>query len=389
MRLGKLRPVGSKVPLPAQKGAVLPWEGEYVHEFTRSGTEALSLAVRLAIADHPGIDSPEVLMPAYGCPDLVAAVVAQGATPVLVDLADGQAPYMDIAGVEAAITDNTVAIIAVGFLGLPERLSDLVSVSRANKLLLIEDSAQCFPPKSVDTGNAEADLVVLSFGRGKPINLMGGGALLVRKDHQERFAPILSCYPVIALAINLSWYLKRFLFNLMLSRLSFALLEKIPFLHLGETRLHLLSDIYRRDIPLGLVTVGIDQYRKRPIWQSVYDRKLSFIDRCGWVRLQSLHDSDESDSTCLRYALLAPSSRDRDAMIDRLDKSGIGANSFYGKPLPEIEGVSEATGNIECYPMAEQFAARLLTLPCHEGVNGQDIEVIVGCFMLELVCPRP
>ncbi|HCW91021.1 MAG TPA: hypothetical protein DHU56_13365 [Marinobacter sp.] len=381
MRLGKLRPVGSKVPLPAQKGAVLPWEGEYVHEFTRSGTEALSLAVRLAIADHPGIDSPEVLMPAYGCPDLVAAVVAQGATPVLVDLADGQTPYMDIAGVEAAITDNAVAIIAVGFLGLPERLSDLVSVSRANKLLLIEDSAQCFPPKSVNTGNAEADLVVLSFGRGKPINLMGGGALLVRKDHQERFAPILSCYPVIALAINLSWYLKRFLFNLMLGRLSFALLEKIPFLHLGETHLNLLSDINRLDIPPGLVSAGIDQYRQRPLWQQVYDRSLSFIDHAGWVRLHAFHDPGDGGSCSrLRYALLAPTRWERDVMIDRLNKMGIGANSFYKEPLPEIEGVSDLLDTIPNFPAARTFASRLLTLPCHEGVTHSDIERIESCF---------
>ena len=161
-------------------------------EFTRSGTEALSLAVRFAIADHSCVDSPEVLMPAYGCPDLVAAVIAQGATPVLVDLADHQTPFMSIHGVEAAITCNTVAIIAVGFLGLPERLEALADVARANTLLLIEDSAQCFPPKSIEAGCYLADLIVLSFGRGKPINLMGGGALLIRKDHHERFLPILS-----------------------------------------------------------------------------------------------------------------------------------------------------------------------------------------------------
>jgi dTDP-4-amino-4,6-dideoxygalactose transaminase len=379
--LGKLRPVGSNVPMPMQVDTVLPWEDEYIHEFTRSGTEALSLAVRLAIADHSCVDCPEVLMPAYGCPDLVAAVVAQGATPVLVDLSDQQTPYMDLHGVEAAITCNTVAIIAVGFLGLPERLEALADVARANALLLIEDSAQCFPPKSIETGCSGADLVVLSFGRGKPINLMGGGALLIRKDHQECFLPILSCYPVIPLVINISWYLKRFLFNLMLSRLSFALLEKIPFLHLGETRLRLLSDINRLDIPPRLVSGGINQYRQRPFWQQVYDTNLSFIDHYGWVRLQAFHGPGDGGSCPrLRYALLAPTMSERDAMIDRLNKMGIGANAFYKQALPEIEGVSDMLEKAFNYPAARTFASRLLTLPCHEDVTDSDIDRVVSCF---------
>ena len=55
--------------------------------------------------------------------------------------------------------------------------------------VLIEDSAQAFPR---DGGGDfwQGDLVVLSFGRGKPVSLLGGGAVLYR---DERFGDAASC----------------------------------------------------------------------------------------------------------------------------------------------------------------------------------------------------
>jgi len=383
MVLGKLRPVGSKVPKPEPSSTMLPWEDKYLYEFTRSGTDALSLAVGLAIVDRADVESPEVLIPAYGCPDLVAAVVAQGATPVVVDLADQQTPRMDAESVAAAITSNTVAVIAVDFLGIPERLGALSAICRAKNLLLIEDSAQCFPPKSIETG--VADVVVLSFGRGKPINLMGGGALLIRKDHHSRFLPVVSSYPVIPLKINAIWYLKRLLFNLMLSRLAYACMENLPFLHLGETRLHSLGEVCRLELPRRLVSAGVLKFYSRPAWQPVYDSKLSFLDESGWVRLHAFCDVRESGAMPrLRYAMLAPNKRVRDQMICGLNKVGVAANSFYGKALKDIEGVAQLLGAASSCPAADKFASRLLTLPCHEDVSETDIETITACFHLEL-----
>ena len=187
MGLSKLRPVGSRVPLPVSVYSIsgTPWAERYDSVFVNSGTAALSLAVKLSLRKKRIQQSPEVVLPAYGCPDLIAAVVAQGARPVLVDLAQGR-PWMNLEAVENAITDNTVAIIAAGFVGIPERLFALRAIADKNNVALIEDSAQVFPPYSCSNGLA--DYLVLSFGRGKPINLMGGGALLIRKDHAGEIA---------------------------------------------------------------------------------------------------------------------------------------------------------------------------------------------------------
>ncbi|MEP1581484.1 MAG: hypothetical protein ABJK18_02990, partial [Marinobacter sp.] len=87
LMIGKLRPVGSRVALPGRDDSLaLPWEKFYRSEYMGSGTQALSFAVAIAIQGKSKTPDPEVIIPAYGCPDLVAAVVAQNARPVLVDL---------------------------------------------------------------------------------------------------------------------------------------------------------------------------------------------------------------------------------------------------------------------------------------------------------------
>ena len=259
-------------------------------------------------------------------------------------------------------------------------------ICRANNLLLVEDSAQGFPPASVETG--AADLIVLSFGRGKPINLMGGGALLIRRDHHSRLLPVISGYPVIPLKINALWYIKRFLFNLMLSRHFYACMEHVPFLHLGETRLHLLGKVRRLDLPKRLVNAGFLKFHSRPVWQPVYDGKLSFLDDFGWVRLHaSCDDRENRAQPRLRYALLAPSQEMRDQMISALNKVGVAANSFYGKALPDIDGVIQFLGAASNYPLADKFASRLITLPCHEDLTETDIERVAACFRVKLELP--
>ncbi len=80
-----------------------------------SGTAALSLAMTIA-AGSAEASSPEVILPAYGCPDLLAAAYYAGLRPVLADI-QAASPRYQQAALETAITGDTVAIVAVNFLG--------------------------------------------------------------------------------------------------------------------------------------------------------------------------------------------------------------------------------------------------------------------------------
>ncbi|WP_158253188.1 DegT/DnrJ/EryC1/StrS family aminotransferase [Marinobacter maroccanus] len=359
----------------------MPWESAYATRFLDSGTSALSIAIAIAIARQarPAINKPEVILPGYGCPDLIAAAMAQGVVPVLVDLAE-DSPWMNPREVADKITDNTVAIVAVNFLGLAAPLEQLSELARRSALLLIEDSAQRMPPSSAEDGCA--DLVVLSFGRGKPVNLMGGGALLVGYPLEEKARTCCSPLPLVNERPTIRWALKRQLFNILISRLFFGLLEQIPALRLGETRLHALERISLVDPIPGLLASGLVRFEQAPDYRLELDRELADLDRQGWIRLPAkLGQAEKKPTKLLRYCLLAPDMETRDRSVQLLNQAGIGANAFYGAILPDIPGVHDVLPETSGLRRAKDFASRLITLPVHEDVTQKDIRIMVKTLL--------
>ena len=115
----------------------------YQTHYFASGTAALAAAITAAIR-LKAVARPEIILPAYGCPDLISAVVFAGAKPVLVDI-EADRPWMDLEQLPAKMSANTVAIIAVNLFGISERMEQLRPLADQAGALLIEDSAQAFP----------------------------------------------------------------------------------------------------------------------------------------------------------------------------------------------------------------------------------------------------
>ncbi|MDC0661936.1 DegT/DnrJ/EryC1/StrS family aminotransferase [Marinobacter sp. SS21] len=379
--IAKLRPVGSKVAVPGSgrdcKSRALPWSRDYLTVFTNSGTAALSWAVSIAKSGKPNEPAPEVLVSAYGCPDLVAAIVAQGAIPVLVDLEPDQ-PRLDIDQVRSAINHRTVALIAVDFLGLPEDLAGLARLCQATGIALIEDAAQMFPPAS--SHDPFADFVVLSFGRGKPVNLLGGGALLIR-----RAKGMGSILPPPGLAqikhpLGLAWHVKRWLFNVLLSRWCYGVLSRIPAFGVGLTRFQPLTRIEQWCLKPEILNAGLNRYWSQNLLHRRYDAEFQVLVAKGWALLQPEFGAVPEGDVYprLRYALLAPNQSLRDRVLKALNNNGIGANALYEKPLTAIDGVAPLLRTpLVHYPSAQKFADRLITLPTHEDVSDVDLHTIV------------
>lgn len=380
----KLRPVGNRVPSYRSPDTLrVNWHGGYEVLFLDSGTSALSVAVRLAIESVGPKGKPEVLIPAYGCPDLISAIVAQGAVPVFIDLIQNR-PWMDFEKINNAISANTVGIVAVNFLGIPERLTQLSVIAKQHRIRLIDDSAQCFPP--VSTQENRADCVVLSFGRGKPINLMGGGALLV----SESMPKGTDCYWKRAERLAVSgrhmWALKRVAFNILISRIPYSFLASLPFFKIGETRYKPLEKIQAVRFLEDPLNSGIQAFMTREPWHLEYDRifetwpsgsPFTFLPlKC---KSENALFMDRYSQPMLRYPVLINSPCERDRLLEFLDNEGLGVNSLYGRALPEVEGVASAVGNCSeptNFPNAKDFAERLLVLPTHDSVSFEQISKI-------------
>lgn len=363
-------PVGNPVCLSKQADLVVSsLFFAYQTQFYVSGTAALAAAISAAMKLKNG-SRPEIVLPAYGCPDLVSAVIYAGAKPVLVDL-EAERPWIDLSQLASAITENTVAIVAVNLFGMAERWAQLRELAKQNNIVLIEDSAQYFPGAD-EQADWQGDLVVLSFGRGKPVSLLGGGAVLTKKTALFELLP----KPQIkatTLSQRYLFGLKARLYNLMISPFLYWLPQALPFLHLGETRYHVLPDIEAMDqIRTDLLASNI----------SCYQADIKAAERCEKIStiLNSLDRVIDLPQVCatkarrrlLRYPFLVESS-ERDRMYYKLQQAGLGASIMYPASLPEIIGLNHIVDKKHKFPNAQVFASRLITLPTHSSVGANDI----------------
>lgn len=143
-----------------------------------SGTSALHLAL-LAAGVRPG---DEVITTPMTFIATAAAIDYAGATPVFVDI-DPVTRNLDPAGIEAAITDRTKAVMPVHLHGLPADLPAIAEITTRRGLALVEDAAQAhgaaIDGRPVGTFG---DVAGFSFYPGKNLGAYGEAGAVVTND---------------------------------------------------------------------------------------------------------------------------------------------------------------------------------------------------------------
>ena len=148
-----------------------------------NGSVALDIAVE-ALGLQPG---DEVIMPSFTIISCAAAVVRVGAKPVLVD-SEPRTWGMDVAAVEAAVTDRTRAIMPVHMYGHPVDMDPLIALTEKRGLAIIEDAAEVHGAEYLSKrGTPEAiwrrcggmsDMATFSFFANKLITTGEGGMVI-------------------------------------------------------------------------------------------------------------------------------------------------------------------------------------------------------------------
>jgi dTDP-4-amino-4,6-dideoxygalactose transaminase len=379
----QLPPVGNPIHLSgtAQQASGLQSDfSPYQPRYFASGTAALAAAISAAIKSR-AIDQPEVILPAYGCPDLVSAAVFSGARPVLVDM-EPDRPWMDLEQLPAKISSRTAAIVAANLFGISEQMGQLRPIAEQAGAVLIEDSAQAFPG-SRETAIWEGDLVVLSFGRGKPVGLLGGGAVLSREAAWGDLLPECTAQLDSGMGQWASFRLKVALYNQMISPWLYWLPQGLPFLHLGETRYHTLPAIDAMDsVRQSVLPANIAAYRGDDM-----AAQKALVDMLGELDLSAKRIIDlprvcktPESRRLLRYPLVVDAV-DRDPLYQALKRRGLGPSGMYPAALPGIPGLERLLEGQGPFPAAEVFATRILTLPTHNGVRRGDVAKI--CQVLD------
>jgi dTDP-4-amino-4,6-dideoxygalactose transaminase len=140
-----------------------------------TGTSALHLAL---LAANIGARDEVITVP-FTFVATVAAIYYTGAKPMFVDI-DPQTFTMDPAGLEAAITSRTKAIIPVHLYGQTADMDPILAIARRHGLVVIEDAAQAHGAEYKGRrAGSMGDLGCFSFYPGKNLGAYGEGGMVV------------------------------------------------------------------------------------------------------------------------------------------------------------------------------------------------------------------
>jgi dTDP-4-amino-4,6-dideoxygalactose transaminase len=136
---------------------------------TASGASALEAALRYLGATA----GTEVIIPDAGCYKIGAAVLREGARPVFATVGPGL--VLDVDTVGTAVTSRTRCVVAVHQYGLPCPVAGL-RAELPDEVRIVEDAAQSWDARAEGRSvGRDGDVVVVSFGRSKPVPLGAGG----------------------------------------------------------------------------------------------------------------------------------------------------------------------------------------------------------------------
>lgn len=332
-----------------------------------SGTQALTLAIRIARRRHEG----PVALPGFTCYDVATAAVGAGAPIILYDL-DPETLGPDWASLGEALEAGARTVVIAYLYGLPVDWDHVLSLAKQYDATVIEDAAQ-------GTGaswrgrplGALGELSVLSFGRGKGWTGGGGGALLARAQVAEE--GVRSGAPDHRVETEELGTAIKLLAQWALGRPSlYGLPYRIPWLHLGETR-------YQEPEPLR----GIPRVSAGAVMATAEEatcaasrrRRVANLLRQAALRNEGVHvpAADRAgEPGYLRLPLRVRDPAERARLLSSLD--GTGVASSYPESLASLPEISASTAAPTSIPNSEALAAELVTVPTHSLLQPRDLE---------------
>jgi perosamine synthetase len=329
--------------------------------FTGSGTAALAEAMRAS--GTPGRTT--ILLPAYGCFDLVTAALGAGAPVRWYDV-DPATLAPDLASLKAAISDDVAAIVLVHHYGVPADLAPIMTLAHSADALVIEDAAQGIGGRlgGKPLGSA-GDLGILSFGRGKGLTAGGGGALLVNttagREAVRRTASRLEQPrgPLRQLVVSGAQWL--------LGRPSlYAIPSMLPFLQLGKTVFRSPQPVRQMNsAAIGILAGTVQQVDREAETRRHHAARLIQRLRPG-IRLPG---AGLGSPGYLRLPVLISPARRH--LADEPRARALGIMPGYPRTLPTLPG---PTASGSPFPGAETLVESLVTLPVHGLLAEADLK---------------
>lgn len=298
-----------------------------------SGTDALHLAL-MSLGLGEG---DEVITTPFTFFATVEAILYVGALPVFADV-EPETLNISADKIEEKITRRTKAIIPVHIFGHPADMKSIMDIARRYKLSVVEDCAQAFGAScNGKKAGSFGDMGCFSFYPSKNLGAVGDGGLIVLDDEE----------------------ITSDLFKLRNHGSSGSYIhEDVGFnSRLDEIQAAVLLIKMKR----------IDQYnaarrQKAGLYTELLSKKIACpVEKPGCVHVYH------------QYTVRSPR---RDIIQRRLREEEIASTVYYPMPLhlqPALESMGHREGD---FPVSEQAAREVLSLPMYPELPEQDIERI-------------
>ncbi len=349
---------------------------------TDSGTSALILAFRLTIPS-----GGTVALPAYCCPDILAAAAAAALRVRLYDT-DPATLSPDLDSVDRALARGADAIVVAHLYGYPADVPAVRELADRRGVSVIEDAAQHGGGRLRGTPlGGFGPLTVLSFGRGKGTTGGGGGALLaIGAAHTVGVAGRNGglLHPASGVAAisdrggerptPAGWYdLIRAMGQWMAGRPAlYGIPAAIPFLHLGETRYRSAGE----PAPLSaaaavLLTGALTRVGAERSARAACAKRLSEM-MASAQALEMIRPTDGGEPGYLRFAACEVGGR---PLVP-----AVGVVRGYPRLLDDYAEarlvLDRAESEADATPGARKLSQTLVTLPTHDLLTHSDLRVI-------------
>jgi dTDP-4-amino-4,6-dideoxygalactose transaminase len=316
-----------------------------------SGTDALIVAM-MAMGIGEG---DEVITSPYTFFGTVGSIVRLGATPVFVDIEPGTF-NIDVAKIEAVITDKTRAIAPVHLFGQMADMRAINRLAREHDLLVIEDAAQAIGAKQHGHPACSfGHMGCLSFFPTKNLGGFGDGGMVVCDD--DEYAGIIR--QLRNHGMEPKYFHSRIGGNFRLDALQAAVLDvKLKHLNSWHEQRRENAALYHKLSSDAGINRSVDL--------------LDSGDLKGGIILPS-----ETDGNYHIYNQFIIYSDQRDALIDHLRANNVGCEIYYPLALHEQECFRLLGYKKGDFPHSERAAAMSLALPIFPDLSTDQITRVV------------
>lgn len=347
--------------------AELQREFNVTHVFpVSSGTAALTLALNALKTLSP---ATEVVIPAYTCFSVPAAVLKAGLEPVPCDI-DRSTFDFDEQRLQQTLGPSTLCVIAHHLFGIPSDIGRLRETCEMRRIFVIEDAAQAMgvQHKGRKLGTM-GDVGIFSFGRGKNVTCGSGGAVITSSARiGEAIAAEYRDVRAPGILETIKDFVSLALLTVFIRPALYWIPSALPFLRLGETVFPRKIHIRR----LSGLKAGVLRNWERKLARSNVLR----AETAGYLRAR-IGSSEGRPHAYLRLPVIAESPQEKQRIYSLSRAKGLGLSGGYPSPvneIPELQGVASG----QQFPSARFVAATLVTLPTHQWLQAGDKAAIAA-----------